>query len=49
MYCQAMLQHLATPVILLNNILGECIALWGELNELSIQHRVHIFMQYVDS
>ena len=30
-------------------ILGECIALWGEPNELSIQHRVYIFMQYVDS
>ena len=30
-------------------ILGECIALWGEPYELSIQHRVYIFMQYVDS
>ena len=30
-------------------ILGECIALWDEPNELSIQHRVYIFMQYVDS
>ena len=30
-------------------ILGECIALWGKPNELSIQHRVYIFMQYVDS
>ena len=30
-------------------LLGECIALWGEPNELSIQHRVYIFMQYVDS
>ena len=29
--------------------LGECMALWGEPNELSIQHCVHIFMQYVDS
>ena len=24
-------------------------ALWGEPNELSIQHRVYIFMQYVAS
>ena len=30
-------------------ILGECIALWDEPNELSIQHRGYIFMQYVDS
>ena len=30
-------------------ILGECIALWGEPNELSIQYRIYIFMQYVDS
>ena len=30
-------------------LLGECIALWGEPNELSIQHHVYIFMQYVDS
>ena len=30
-------------------ILGECMALWGEPNELSIQHHVYIFMQYVDS
>ena len=30
-------------------LLGECIALWGELNELSIQYCVCIFMQYVDS
>ena len=29
--------------------LGECIALWGEPNELSIQHHIYIFMQYVDS
>ena len=29
--------------------LGECIALWGEPNELSIQYRIYIFMQYVDS
>ena len=29
--------------------LGECIALWGEPNELSIQHHVYIFIQYVDS
>ena len=27
--------------------LGECIALWGEPNELSIQHRIYIFIQYV--
>ena len=27
--------------------LGECIVLWGEPNELSIQHHVYIFMQYV--
>ena len=33
----------------IDNILGECMALWGEPNELSIQHYVHIFMQYVDS
>ena len=26
---------------------GECIALWGEPNELSIHHLVYIFMQYV--
>ena len=31
------------------SILGECIALWGEPNELSMQHHVYIFMQYVDS
>ena len=30
-------------------LLGECIALWGEPNELSIQHHVYIFMQHVDS
>ena len=30
-------------------ILGECTALWDEPNELSIQHYVYIFMQYVDS
>ena len=30
-------------------LLGECIALWGEPNELSIQYHVYIFMQYVDS
>ena len=29
-------------------LLGECIALWDEPNELSIQHHVYIFMQYVD-
>ena len=28
-------------------ILGECMALWGDPNELSIQHCVYIFMQYV--
>ena len=27
--------------------LGECIALWGEPNELSIQYRSYIFIQYV--
>ena len=30
-------------------LLGKCIALWDEPNELSIQHRVYIFMQCVDS
>ena len=30
-------------------ILGECIALWGEPNELSIRYRIYIFIQYVDS
>ena len=31
-------------------LLGECyIALWGEPNELSIQYRIYIFIQYVDS
>ena len=29
--------------------LGECMALWGEPNEFSIQHRVYIFMKYVAS
>ena len=29
--------------------LGECIALWGKPNELSMQHHVYIFIQYVDS
>ena len=29
--------------------LGECIALWDEPNELSIQYRIYIFIQYVDS
>ena len=29
--------------------LGECMVLWDEPNELSIQHHVYIFMQYVDS
>ena len=29
--------------------LGECMALWGEPNELSIQHHVYIFMQHVDN
>ena len=32
-----------------STILGECIALWDEPNELSIQHHVYIFIQYVDS
>ena len=30
-------------------LLGECIALWGEPNELSIQSHIYIFIQYVDS
>ena len=30
-------------------MLGECIALWGEPNELSIQYCIYIFIQYVDS
>ena len=30
-------------------ILGECMALWGESNEPSIQHQVCIFRQCVDS
>ena len=30
-------------------LLGECIALWGEPDELSIRHHVYIFMQYVNS
>ena len=30
-------------------ILDECIALWGKPNELSIQYRIYIFIQYVDS
>ena len=30
-------------------IIGECIALWGEPNELSIQHCAYIFMKCVDS
>ena len=42
-------QHLNTPHMELLKLLGECIALWGEPNELSIQHRVYIFMHYVDS
>ena len=29
--------------------LGECMALWGEPNEPSIQRKVYIFMQCVDS
>ena len=29
--------------------IGECMALWGEPNEPSIQHKVYIFMQCVDS
>ena len=28
--------------------LGECKALWGKPNELSIQHRTYILIQYVD-
>ena len=38
-----------TTAMCLVIILGECIALWGEPNELSIQYRIYIFMQYVDS
>ena len=30
-------------------ILGECMALWGKPNKLSIQHHIYIFVQYVDS
>ena len=30
-------------------IISECIALWDEPNELSIQHDVYIFIQYIDS
>ena len=29
--------------------LGECMVLWGEPHEPSIQHQVYIFRQYVDS
>ena len=29
--------------------LGECMALWGKPNELSIQHCVYILMQYANS
>ena len=29
--------------------LGECMALWGEPNEPSIQHQLYIFRQCVDS
>ena len=36
-------------VLQLTLLLGECMALWGEPNEPSIQHHVYIFMQYVDS
>ena len=30
-------------------LLGECMALWGKPNEISIQHHVDILIQYVDS
>ena len=30
-------------------VLSGYIALWGDPNELSIQHHIYIFMQYVDS
>ena len=29
-------------------ILGDCMTMWGQPNEPSIQHHVYIFMQYVD-
>ena len=35
--------------IMMYSRLGECIALWGEPNELSIHYRIYIFIQYVDS
>ena len=38
--------HVCVCVHLLSHKLGECITLWGDSNELSIQHRVNIFMQY---
>ena len=28
--------------------IGECMGLWGEPNDLSTQHCVYIFIQYVD-
>ena len=40
---------LMSRVCTLAKVLGECIALWGKPNELSIQYRIYIFMQYVDS
>ena len=30
-------------------ILGDCVVLWGQPNEPSIQHHVYFFMQYVDT
>ena len=38
-----------TAQVLTNMPLSECMALWGQPDELSIQHHVYIFMQYVDS
>ena len=37
------------PVKWIASLLGECMALWGEPNELSIQYHIYIFIQYVDS
>ena len=40
---------ISTKYMAIIAILGEYIALWGEPNELSIQYRIYIFIQYVDS
>ena len=49
-YCQGMIKFAWTQEELSEQqLLGECIALWGGPNELSIQYHVYIFMQYVDS